>query len=240
MSNYDQIATWYDQAVREGRLLNDLILTDLLELAGDLQGKRICDLACGQGVVARELAQRGAKVVGIDISTRLIEMARTYQCSEPLGIRYIADDIQSPKSVSEPEFDGLVCNMSLMDIPDHVSVFESAWRILRARGWFVLSITHPCYQTPDSDWVVRDDGSTARLVTGYFAEGLWRSDSATGVRGQVGAYHRILSSYVNDMIATGFIIEQMREPQPAETATGLEPGYAEVPVVLLIKARKPA
>ena len=47
-----------------------------------------------------------------------------------------------------------------------------------------------------------------REVRGYFREGFWRSDNPNGVRGQAGAYHRTLSTYVNAIPGAGFTIEQ--------------------------------
>jgi len=69
---YDAIAEWYDVSLRAGSLIHDLALPAVWDLAGPLGGRRICDLACGQGIVARQLAARGATVVGVDISDKLL------------------------------------------------------------------------------------------------------------------------------------------------------------------------
>src|SRR5688500_7813349 len=60
----------------------------LLALLGPAAGERVLDLACGHGVVARELARRGADVVGIDLSAGLLDRARTIEAASSLGIRY--------------------------------------------------------------------------------------------------------------------------------------------------------
>ena len=60
-TNYDPIADWYDERIRHGLLLHDLDVPTVLDLIDDVRGEDICDLACGQGVVARELASRGAR-----------------------------------------------------------------------------------------------------------------------------------------------------------------------------------
>jgi 2-polyprenyl-3-methyl-5-hydroxy-6-metoxy-1,4-benzoquinol methylase len=51
-------------------------------------GLRVLDLACGQGRLSRELARRGARVVGLDISNELLDKARAVEKDEPLGISY--------------------------------------------------------------------------------------------------------------------------------------------------------
>lgn len=116
-TNYDPIADWYDERIRHGLLLHDLDVPTVLDLIDDVRGEDICDLACGQGVVARELASRGARVIGVDISERLLELARQYKEAGPLGITYIKDDAPALDCLAEKTFDGVVCNMGLMNIP---------------------------------------------------------------------------------------------------------------------------
>ena len=58
----------------------------------DVSGESVCDLACGQGVMARLLTERGAKVTGVDISEKLFEIARFYESESPLGATYIQDN----------------------------------------------------------------------------------------------------------------------------------------------------
>lgn len=196
---YDEIAEWYDESVEAGSLLSATIVSNMLELAGDIAGQDICDLACGQGLLARELAKRGAKVVAIDISARLLDLGRRYESESPLSIHYIQDDAQSLSEIASASFDCVVCNMALMDIADLGGVFASAFRILRPGGPFVFSITHPCFQVPPG-------GS-------YFMEGLWWSSNPNGVRGKVGAYHRTLATYLNSLTETGFCLDRITEPQ---------------------------
>ena len=68
-SAYDDIAEWYDDWA--GPTLHaDPFFPAVETLMGDVAGQRICDLACGQGRVARSLAKRGASVVGVDLSAK--------------------------------------------------------------------------------------------------------------------------------------------------------------------------
>jgi 2-polyprenyl-3-methyl-5-hydroxy-6-metoxy-1,4-benzoquinol methylase len=196
---YDEIAEWYDKSVEAGNLLSATVVSHMLELAGDIAGQSLCDIACGQGLLARELAERGAGVTGGDISSRLLGIARRYEDETPLGIRYLLDDAQSLAGIADSSFDGVLCNMALMDIGDINAVFARVWRILRPAGWFVFSITHPCFQPPPG-------GS-------YFTEGLWRSSNPNGVRGKVGAHHRTLGTYLNTLSNAGFCLERIAEPQ---------------------------
>ena len=51
-SLYDPIAAWYDEGIRRGGSLHDLVLPALGALIGQTRGSKICDLACGQGVLS--------------------------------------------------------------------------------------------------------------------------------------------------------------------------------------------
>ncbi len=63
-------------------------------ILGDLTGKSILDLGCGEGIYTRKLKQRGARrVVGVDISEEMIELARQEEVREPLGIEYIVGNM---------------------------------------------------------------------------------------------------------------------------------------------------
>jgi 2-polyprenyl-3-methyl-5-hydroxy-6-metoxy-1,4-benzoquinol methylase len=231
---YDEIAEWYDGVIGAGLPLGG---ASLLALAGECEGappvagQRVCDLACGQGVIARELTRRGARVFGIDLSARLLEIARRYEQTEPLGVAYLRADAQSLAAVRDSVFDGVVCSLALMDIPDLASTAQTVGRVLRPGGWFLFSITHPCFQGPAAREVeVRCADGTVVREPGYFAEGFWRSDYAQGVRGQVGAYHRTLSTYLNAMSDAGLILDRVVEPP----STG-QPGDRGVPKVLVAR-----
>src|SRR5262245_59602595 len=60
----------------------------LLAACEPVGGLDALDLGCGQGYFARELARRGARVVGIDLSDKMIAHARAHEQREPLGITY--------------------------------------------------------------------------------------------------------------------------------------------------------
>jgi ubiquinone/menaquinone biosynthesis C-methylase UbiE len=237
-SSYDSIADWYDESVRSGSLIYDLFVPVLFELIGNIQGKRVCDLACGQGVIARQLARQGASVVGVDVAEKMLKFARRNEETEPLSISYLHDDAQTLSSIADATFDGVVCNMALMDITDMNATFRTVRRVLREGGWFVFSMTHPCFQTPTSTWAYKEDGTVYREIRGYFAEGFWRSDNPRGVRGQVGAFHRMLSTYLNALADAGFLLERLVEPQATGQIAASIAGYVEVPAALLIRCKR--
>src|SRR3954452_15247881 len=95
MNSYDDIAEWYDQWVGTHSMREDPYFPAVEALMGEVAGKRICDLACGQGRVARYLADLGAHVVGIDLSARLLAIARRHEESRPRDVEYVQADAQN-------------------------------------------------------------------------------------------------------------------------------------------------
>ncbi|MFL5624060.1 MAG: class I SAM-dependent methyltransferase, partial [Ktedonobacteraceae bacterium] len=62
MKTYDDIAEWYDQWIGTHSMREDPFFSAVEALISEVEGARICDLACGQGRVARHLAEQGARV----------------------------------------------------------------------------------------------------------------------------------------------------------------------------------
>lgn len=237
-SAYDEIAEWYD-AWAGSTIQADAFFPAVEALMGNIAGQRVCDLACGQGRVARTLVERGAHVVGIDVSAKLLELACGYEQAEPRGIEYLQADARNLETVLDGSFEGVVCFMALMDIPDIVPTLHSVARILRPGGWFVFATLHPCFHTPRSGEMNSPDG-WVRTVGRYFAEGWWRSDTRTGPPGKVGAYHYTLSTYINALSHAGLTLEQMSEPDATASLAAARPIWAEVPAVLVARCRKGA
>ncbi|MPZ13618.1 MAG: methyltransferase domain-containing protein [Chloroflexi bacterium] len=151
---YEAIADWYTELIRARAARRP----DIFELIGDVVSQRVCDLACGEGLIARHLAERGARVVGVDISRRLLAHARSIQ--QTSGITYVQDDAQGLAALRDAVFDGVTCNLALMDIADLDATAAAVYRVLRPGGWFVFSVVHPIC-APEAGFVLQRDGTLA-------------------------------------------------------------------------------
>jgi hypothetical protein len=127
--------------------------------------------------------------------------------------------------------------MGLINIPDLTACLRSVHRILNPGGWFVFCITHPCFESPNAEWLERD-GNVSRVIHEYFDEGYWQSENPERLRGKVGDWHRTVSTYVNALIDTGFTIERVLEPRITGRSAELRPGREAFPNLLLIRARR--
>jgi toxoflavin synthase len=91
-TNYDPIAEQYKRAKQQPWRVHVEAFT-LLTLIGNPAGKAVIDIACGEGFYTRIIRQRGAaKVTGVDLSEKMIELARASEAQQRLGIDYIVGD----------------------------------------------------------------------------------------------------------------------------------------------------
>lgn len=96
-TQYDAIARQYQRS-KQSPLRRYVEQPTLFALLGDVAGRSVLDLACGEGWYARQLRGRGAgRVLGVDISAAMVELAREQERASPLGIEYrVADACELP------------------------------------------------------------------------------------------------------------------------------------------------
>jgi SAM-dependent methyltransferase len=226
-SRYDRIADAYAPGPDD---LSVPATVSLLELCGDVGGRRVLDVACGHGLLARALALRGARVVGVDVSVGLLDRARAAEAASPLGIEYVLADVASPDALAGEVFDAAVCSFGLSDIDALDGACASVARLLLPGGWLAFSMLHPCFPG------VEDVSGSWPTDGGYYDEGWWRADGALSLlRREVGANHRTLSTYVNTLASHGLVIERLAEPPPGESWTAGRPGADRLPVYLVAR-----
>ncbi len=92
MAQYDAIATAYRDS-KQLPFRKYIERHTLFEALGDVRGKTVLDLACGEGFYSRLLMRSGAaEVTGVDISPEMIRLAGEQEREDPLGCRYVACD----------------------------------------------------------------------------------------------------------------------------------------------------
>jgi SAM-dependent methyltransferase len=143
-TNYDEIAADYRRAKQQPWRYFIERYT-LLRLLGDIAGVSALDLACGEGYYTRELRHRGAaKVVGVDLSEGMIQLARHEEARNPLGIEYVVADAR--KLDGTERFD-LVVAAYLLNYASSSEELEemcaAVARALRPGGRFVTVNNNP-------------------------------------------------------------------------------------------------
>jgi demethylmenaquinone methyltransferase/2-methoxy-6-polyprenyl-1,4-benzoquinol methylase len=115
----------------------------LVDLAAPPPGARALDLATGTGDIAFALARRGSRVVGLDITLRMIELAREKRargapacaCLEP---RFVQGDMLA-LPFAAASFDIVTTGYGLRNVPDLAMAIEEIGRVLTPGGQ-VLSL----------------------------------------------------------------------------------------------------
>lgn len=205
-ARYDAVADFYISGFDAA---DDPASLALLDLLGPVAGLRVLDVACGHGRISRELARRGAEVAGIDISAALISKARQAEQAEPLGIRYIHADVTAQGALGQSGFDAATCNFGLSDIDDLDAAITAVSGALRPGGSLIFSILHPCFAGG------KDISGSWPAAGSYYGEGYWTAqDPRSALRRQVGASHRMLSTYHGALRRHGLWLDQLAEPLP--------------------------
>ena len=143
-TDYNQIAKQYKKA-REQPWRTQVELFSLMNLIGDLAGKNVIDVACGEGWLTRKLRKAGAsEVVGIDISEEMIALARWQETRKPLGIEYRVEDARG--TGPPQDFDLAVSNWLLVYAHDREELgvmCRGLARRIKTGGRFVTLTTNP-------------------------------------------------------------------------------------------------
>lgn len=228
---YDAVASTYVDGV--GDDLSDPGTAGLLAALPDVAGLEVLDVACGHGRISRELARRGGRVTGVDLSEALLQEARRQQPSQAEDVTYELGNVASLDAEELRPVDVVTCNFGLSDIDDLTGTLHSIFRVLRPGGCFVLSILHPCFP----GWSDRAAPSW-NPTRGYLEEGWWRTDTASSwLRRSVGANHRTLATYLNTIKQAGLALDEVSEPPPPTTWT--DEGMVPTPVFLVLRAVRP-
>jgi SAM-dependent methyltransferase len=178
----------------------------VLALCEPLQGRSVLDLGCGEGYCSRTLRQRGAQVLGMDVSERMVGLARQAEATEPLGIRYEVADAASA-DLGEGRFDLVlaVFLFNYLGVEQMQQAMVNVHRTLSPGGHFVFAVPHPAFPfmreaAPPFGFDVGQAGYFSARDT-PFAGRIWKRDgSALDVR----LVHKTLADYFEALRLAGF------------------------------------
>lgn len=211
----------------------------LFSMMPNLKDKIILDLGCGFGEHCKRFVESGAKkVIGIDISEKMLEIAK--QENADSKITYINMPMENISQLNE-KFDIVVSSLAFHYVQDFSGVVKNIYDMLNENGVFLFSQENPlctCF-SGGNRWTKDENGNKLYInLSNYGIEGeresSWFVDN-------VKKYHRTFSTIINILIETGFKIEKMIEPLPTEDLLKKFPEYKDLfhkPDFLLVKVRK--
>jgi SAM-dependent methyltransferase len=223
----DDLAEWFADHATAGAFNAELDRPAVLDLVGDVRGRRVLDLGCGAGHLAAELAGRGAHVTGVDGSERLLRHARA-RLGDDADLR--RHDLERPLDCAgDATFDGVVAALVLHHVDARAQLLAEVRRVLRPGGWFVVSTHHPT-----ADW--------RRLGGSYFTRERAPLPLGSG-RWVVPAWRMPLQDLVEELTAPGLLLDRLVEPRPRPALAGLDPETFDrlctEPALLTLRLRRP-
>ena len=206
----------------------------MLSLLPDLKGKRVLDAGCGPGAYAQALVAKGAQVVSIDISGRMLARA-----SERLEKELAAGkvelqkvDLSRPLTMFDDEsFDFVNAPLCLDYIEDWRKLFKDFNRILKPNGQVQFSCGHAASDA--------EHFKTKKYFSVEQVECVWRG---FGMPIRMPSYRRSLEEIMMPVIESGFVMQRIHEPLPTRDFERTDliryKQLVQRPVFLCIQARK--
>jgi ubiquinone/menaquinone biosynthesis C-methylase UbiE len=187
-----------------------------LHVLGEVAGKDILELGCGAARWSIALAQCGARPVGLDFSSRQLQHAR--RLMEEAGVDFplieaSAEEVPLP----DASFDIVFCDWGAMTFCDPQRTVPEAARLLRPGGLFAFANGTPIHFLCQD---VKTDKLTDRLVNDYFGMRCLEWEDEVDFQLTYGEWIRLFRR-------TGFVVEDLIEPQPPEGATSTYRDEAE-------------
>lgn len=191
----------------------------LVKACGKVDGLRVLDLGCGQGYMSRQLALKGARVVGVDLSEGQIGHARAHEAEHPLGIEYrVMDAGKVGKNWDANSFGLVMACMSLQDMPDPEHALRGAFQVLVQGGRLVFSVPNPLTDTPYREWERNDTGMKLSLkIDRYFESGpsiIHWNMPRLNYHWDTPQWRWTLSEWSQMLDDAGFLVRRIYEPRP--------------------------
>jgi 2-polyprenyl-6-hydroxyphenyl methylase / 3-demethylubiquinone-9 3-methyltransferase len=142
LAKFSELAhRWWDpdSEFRPLHQINPLRLDWILSQC-PLAGRRVLDVGCGGGILSDSMARKGAQVVGIDLATKALRVARLHalEAGTP-NVEYREVSAEAMAAAEPESFDVVTCMEMLEHVPDPSSVVRACARAAKPGGWVFIS-----------------------------------------------------------------------------------------------------
>ena len=242
---WDQASRWYDSLV--GMSGSDyhqtIVMPGVLKLLELKPGRRVLDLACGQGVFSRFLLEKKINPEGLDSSEELLRMARSRSIKL---IPYHLGNAGDAKVLNGQEFDGIACLLAVQNIENIEPVFQNVARWLKPKGKFVMVLTHPCFRIPrQTHWGWDEDKKIEYRRVDRYANEMKIPILTPPFVDKVNytmTYHRPLQNYFSALLKAGLYVDCLeewmsnKESASGKRSRGENRARKEVPLFMAVRA----
>jgi 2-polyprenyl-3-methyl-5-hydroxy-6-metoxy-1,4-benzoquinol methylase len=194
----------WTRTVRAGTIASRRLVTDgaVIEAVTARSPRRVLDLGCGEGWLARALSARGAEVTGIDASAPLIEAARRAGGGTFAVLGY--EELAADPARAGTGYDLAVANFALLQ-EDPAPLLRALRRAIAPDGALVVQTVHPM-------------GVPAPYRDGWRVEDFRAFDGGADAWAPMPWFFRTLGSWLSLLRASGYTLEELREPLHPETS----------------------
>ena len=247
-SSWNESAGWYDQLLENTKdtYQRKVISPNLLRLLELKKGENVLDLACGNGFFTREFFKQGANVTGVDLSSKMIELARKKSASE---IKLAVASADKLSFLESGTFDKVVIVLAIQNIENVSGVFQECQRVLKSRGKLFLIMNHPAFRiAKKSSWDWDNESKIQyRRIDRYLSESKVKIQTHPGDRPEeyTISFHRPLQFYFKLLQKNGFAVSHLEEwishkqSQTGPRAEAEDLARKEIPLFMFLECIKP-
>ena len=212
----------------------------------DCSGKTILDYGCGEGRLSNSLEKMGAKVVGVDISLPIIELAKKKSGQLRTKVSFFHMNENNLDFINSGFFDIAISNLVFMMYENKQHIIESMKvinRVLKRNGRFIFVITHPCFiERGGHDYrnVFPEEGFIYTKES-YPYKFILQDSNGNEIDNNYHDYHYMLSTYLKIMIQAGFSLSDIDELTYSKKIIeqyNIPSTYQTFPISVLVEARK--
>jgi 2-polyprenyl-3-methyl-5-hydroxy-6-metoxy-1,4-benzoquinol methylase len=238
---WNRNARFWNNYMGEGNdFVRDLIWPPTERLLQLQAGEQVLDVACGNGLYARRLADLGGRVLAFDFSVNLVDLARKGSAESGNPIDYQVMDATNEEALLTlgiNQFDAAVCNMALFDMAKIDPLMRALVKLLKKDGRFVFSVLHPCFNNPNAAHMAEMVDVGGNIITTY---GMKVTGYMTPTVSKAVAIQDLFAAGFR----AGFVMDALEERAfPADHEPGRNPlswsgKYSEIPPVLVARMIK--
>ncbi len=141
IAKFEELAhRWWDPESEFKPLhqINPLRL-DYIDRRAGLKDKQVLDVGCGGGILSESMAQRGARVTGIDMGEAPLAVARLHQLESGIEVEYQRTTAEALAQEKPAAFDVVTCLEMLEHVPDPASVIQACAHLVKPGGQVFFS-----------------------------------------------------------------------------------------------------
>lgn len=246
--SWQPVNSWYNELVGDkGHYYHKhVILPQSLRLLKLESNSTLLDLACGQGVLARNIPEE-VTYFGVDVARSLVEAAQ--EQDDASNHHFVLANLERPTlPIQKTEFSHATIVLALQNISKYAQVFAHAAHHLKSGGKFLIVLNHPMFRIPrQSSWGVDGVKKTQyRRIDRYLSPleiPIQAHPGKVSSAAITWSYHVPLSNYIKDLVSAGFVVTGLEEWSSDKVSEGRAAKMEnrsrnEIPLFMAILAEK--